>query len=198
MPDRPADGVADGVGSLSQRERALTPRLEGPGFRLRPWHPDDLESLLQHANDPEVSRGLRDRFPYPYTRDDGLAFLAGRVLAASTLNLAIEIDGQACGSVGAQPGSAERGHSAELGYWLGRAHWGQGVMTRAVALFAPWVMDELRLFRLQAEVLDFNEGSARVLLANGFSEEGTARCAVYKRGQLHDLRRFARVRTQLP
>ncbi|MGE6335098.1 GNAT family N-acetyltransferase, partial [Stenotrophomonas sp. NPDC077659] len=48
----------------------------------------------------------------------------------------------------------------------------------------PWVMDELRLFRLQAEVLDFNEG--------------TARCAVYKRGALHDLRRFARVRTQLP
>jgi hypothetical protein len=28
-----------------------------------------------------VSRGLRDRFPYPYTREDGEAFLAGRVLA---------------------------------------------------------------------------------------------------------------------
>ncbi|MHC1654028.1 GNAT family N-acetyltransferase [Stenotrophomonas maltophilia] len=193
MPDRPVNGV----GSLSQRERALTPDLQGDGFRLRPWRPEDLASLLRHANDPDVSRGLRDRFPYPYTREDGEAFLAGRVLNPGTLNLAIEIDGQACGSVGAQQGSAERGHMAELGYWLGQTYWGQGVMTRVVALFAPWVMDELRLFRLQAEVLDFNEGSARVLLANGFSEEGTARCAVYKRGQLHDLRRFARVRTRL-
>ena len=56
-----------------------------------------------------MSRGLRDRFPYPYTRADGEAFLAGRVLAPGTLNLAIEIDGQACGSVGAQQGVAERG-----------------------------------------------------------------------------------------
>jgi len=194
MPDRRASGV----GSLSQGERALTPSLQGEGFTLRPWHPNDLESLLRHADDPEVSRGLRDRFPSPYTRADGEAFLAGRVLGPGTLNLAIEIDGLACGSVGAQPGTAERGHTAELGYWLGRALWGQGVMTRVVGLFAPWVMDELRLFRLQAEVLDFNEGSARVLLANGFAEEGTARCAVYKRGVLHHLRRFARVRTQLP
>nr|WP_285315690.1 GNAT family protein [Stenotrophomonas maltophilia] len=183
---------------LSQRERALTPPLQGEGFRLRPWRPDDLESLLRHANDAEVSRGLRDRFPYPYTREDGEAFLAGRVLAPGTLNLAIEIDGQACGSVGAQQGVAERGHTAELGYWLGQAYWGQGVMTRVVGLFAPWVMDELRLFRLQASVVDFNLGSARVLEKNGFQEEGVERCAVYKRGVLHDLRRFARVRTRLP
>ncbi|MBH1662566.1 GNAT family N-acetyltransferase [Stenotrophomonas maltophilia] len=194
MPDRSADGV----GSLFQRERALTPHLQGDGFRLRPWRPDDLESLLRHANDAEVSRGLRDRFPYPYTREDGEAFLAGRVLAPGTLNLAIEINGQAGGSGGAQPGVAERGHSAELGYWLGQAYWGQGLMTRVVALFVPWVMDELRLFRLQAGVVDFNLGSARVLEKNGFQEEGVDRCAVYKRGVLHDLRRFARVRTQLP
>ncbi|PZS99202.1 GNAT family N-acetyltransferase [Stenotrophomonas maltophilia] len=196
MPDHRADGVGPGGGSLSQRERALTPVLDGHGFRLRPWHPDDLESLLRNANDPDVSRGLRDRFPYPYTRADGEAFLAGRVLTPGTLNLAIEIDGHACGSVGAQQGSAERGHMAELGYWLGQAYWGQGLMTRVVGLFAPWVMDELRLFRLQAGVVDFNLGSARVLEKNGFQEEGVDRCAVYKRGVLHDLRRFARVRTQ--
>ncbi|MDF2818261.1 MAG: family N-acetyltransferase [Stenotrophomonas rhizophila] len=96
-------------------------RLEGPGFVLRPWRSDDLEALLRHANDEAVSRGLRDRFPFPYTREDGEAFLGGRILAPETLNLAIEIDGAACGSIGAQPGVAERGHTAELGYWLGRA-----------------------------------------------------------------------------
>ncbi len=107
MPDRHASWVgslsqgeraltpnqpAEGVGPLSLRERALTPSLHGDGFTLRPWHPDDLASLLHHANDPAVSRGLRDRFPYPYTREDGEAFLGGRVLAPGTLNLAIEID----------------------------------------------------------------------------------------------------------
>ncbi|MEG2803745.1 GNAT family protein [Stenotrophomonas sp.] len=174
------------------------PALQGQGFVLRPWRHADLASLVHHANDAAVSRGLRDRFPFPYTHADGEAFLAGQVLGPGTLSRAIVIDGAACGGIGVQVGTAERGHAGELGYWLGQAHWGQGWMTRVVGLFAPWAMDHLRLFRLQAEVLDFNEGSARVLLANGFVEEGTARCAILKRGELHDLRRFARVRTALP
>ena len=116
------------------------PRLQGEGFCLRPWCSDDLASLLRHADDPEVSRGLRDRFPSPYTRADGEAFLAGRVLGPGTLNLAIEIDGQACGSVGAQPGTAERGHTAALGYWPGRAVGGPGVRTRVGGLFAAGVV----------------------------------------------------------
>ena len=36
-------------------------------------------------------------------------------------------------------------------------------------------------------------GSARVLEKNGFVEEGRLRCAVRKRGRLHDLRVFGRV-----
>lgn len=172
-------------------------RLIGENFVLRPWRSDDLAALLAHANDAQVSRGLADRFPYPYTQADGEAFLGGRVLPPGTLNLAIEIDGAACGSIGVRPGAGERVHSAELGYWLGRHYWGQGWMTRVVGLFAPWAMDHLRLYRLQAEVLDFNEGSARVLLGNGFIEEGRARHAVFKRGALHDLRRFARTRSTL-
>lgn len=118
-------------------------------------------------------------------------------MSPHSLNLAIEIEGVTCGSIGALPGVAERAHVAELGYWLGRRYWGQGWMQRVVALFAPWAMQELTLYRLQAEVLDFNQASARVLLGNGFVEEGTARAAVFKRGQLYDLRRFGLTRSHL-
>ncbi len=110
---------------------------------------------------------------------------------------AIELYGEACGSVGARPGRGERRHSAEFGYWLGRRHWGHGLMTRVVAAFAPWAMRELRLYRLQAGVLDFNIGSARVLEKNGFVEEGVQRNAVFKRGRVHDLRVFAKTRDVL-
>lgn len=67
-------------------------------------------------------------------------------------------------------------------------------MTDVIAVYAPWLMERYGLSRLQAEVLDFNEASARVLLGNGFVEEGRARAAVIKRGVLHDLRRFALTR----
>lgn len=163
-----------------------------PGTRLRAWRADDLDDLLRRANDPDVSRGLSDRFPHPYTREDGEAFLAGRVVDLDGPAFAIEIDGCACGGIAARPGQGERVIGAELGYWLGRAYWGQGRMTRIVAVFAPWVMQALSLQRLQATVLDFNAASARVLQNNGFAEEGLMRRAVRKRGEVHDLRLFAR------
>jgi len=171
--------------------------LRGEGFRLRPWRADDLDALVRHADDEQVSRGLADRFPFPYTREDGAAFLAGRVVDLHEPVFAIEIDGEACGGIGARIGTGERRHAAELGYWLGRAHWGRGIMTRVVREYAPWLMHELQLYRLQATVLDFNLGSARVLQNNGFVEEGVQRAAVFKRGRLHDLRVFAKVRVSL-
>lgn len=166
-------------------------------MRLRAWRSDDLEPLLRHADDGQVARGVSDRFPSPYTRADGEAFLAGKVVDFNEPLFAIEIDGEACGGIGARPGQGERRHGAEMGYWLGRAHWGQGRMSRAVAAFIPWVMRELRLYRLQATVLDFNVGSARVLSKNGFVEEGLLHNAIFKRGRLHDLRLFAKVRNVL-
>ncbi len=172
-------------------------RLDGDGFVLRRWRTSDLDALLQHADDEAVERGLSDRFPHPYTRADGEAFLAGRVVDLSNPVFAIEIDGQACGTVGVRPGSGEHRHGAELGYWLGRRHWGKGVMTRIVAAYAPWVMRELALLRLQATVHDGNPASARVLQKNGFVEEGVLRCAIVKHGQVRDLRMFARVRRSL-
>lgn len=169
-------------------------RLEGGDFVLRRWRGEDLEALLRHANDVRVSRGTSDRFPFPYTRQDGEVFLAGRVVDLSDPVFAIEIGGEACGGIGIRPGAGERRHGAELGYWLGHAHWGRGLMTRVVATYAPWVMDRLSLLRLQATVLDINPASARVLLKNGFSEEGVLRRVVMKDDGLHDLRMFARLR----
>ncbi|XHH28951.1 GNAT family N-acetyltransferase [Xanthomonas euroxanthea] len=167
--------------------------LHGEGFVLRRWRQDDLGALLLHANDPLVPRGLSDRFPHPYTRADGEAFLAGRVVDLKHPVLAIEIDGQACGTIAVRPGQGERRFSAELGYWIGSAYWGRGWMTRIVATYVAWAMQALPLHRVQATVLDTNPASAKVLLRNGFIEEGVSRCAIMKPDGLHDLRVFARV-----
>ncbi|MGO4263494.1 GNAT family N-acetyltransferase [Lysobacter sp. TAB13] len=176
---------------------AASPPPRGDGFVLRPWRNDDLDDLVAQANHERISRGLSDRFPYPYTRRDGELFLSGQVVDLNEPLFAIEVDGRACGGIGAHPGKGERRYAAEFGYWLGHSLWGAGLMTRVVAAFAPWVMRELSLYRLCATVLDHNPASARVLLKNGFTEEGAQRCAVFKHGQVHDLRVFAKVRRSL-
>ncbi|MGJ4729274.1 GNAT family N-acetyltransferase [Luteimonas sp. SDU101] len=167
-----------------------------PRIRLRPWRMDDLDALVRHADDPRIAPGLSDRFPQPYTRADGEAFLSGAVIDLDDPVFAIEIKGEACGGIGARPFAGERSVGAEFGYWLGSMYWGRGVMTRVVAVFAPWVMEALALQRLQATVVEFNLASARVLGKNGFVEEGVLRQAVRKHGRIHDLRMFSRVRGQ--
>jgi RimJ/RimL family protein N-acetyltransferase len=107
--------------------------------------------------------------------------------------LAIEIDGEACGGIGVRPRHGEKAHAAELGYWLGRRHWGHGLMTRIVAAYLEWAVPALDLHRIEANVLDVNPASARVLEKNGFQQEGVRRAAVRKPDGLHDLRLLGRI-----
>lgn len=167
------------------------PRLDcGPAV-LRPWQMDDLDSLVESANDESVSRGLRDRFPYPYSGDDGRAWLEYAVRASEPL-WALEIDGAAVGGVSLHPGSDVHRHAAELGYWLAQRHWNHGVMSRVIATFAPRAMQAYGLYRLYATIYEGNPASCRVLEKCGFVHEGVNKSAVVKRGRLLDLHMYAR------
>ncbi|CAN5754586.1 GNAT family N-acetyltransferase [soil metagenome] len=56
-----------------------------------------------------------------------------------------------------------------LGYWLGEAHWGRGIATRAVHLFLLAVTTR----PLRARVAAHNLASLRVLERNGFVVTGS-------------------------
>jgi hypothetical protein len=42
---------------------------------VRSWRWKDCDSLVGHANNRNVWLNLRDRFPYPYTKDDAKRWL---------------------------------------------------------------------------------------------------------------------------
>ncbi|WP_026144697.1 GNAT family N-acetyltransferase [Xanthomonas sp. SHU 199] len=167
-------------------------QLHLDGIVLRRWRAEDLDALVRHADDAQVAHGLSRRFPHPYTRADGEAFLGGQVIDLNDPVLAIEIGGEACGGIGLHAAAQPAPERAELGYWLGRAHWGQGRMTRIVAAYLDWAVPALRLQRIEALTLPDNHGSARVLQKNGFVEIGTRRELSLRDGQPRDLRLFAR------
>ena len=58
-----------------------------------------------------------------------------------------------------------------VGYWLGRAYWGQGVATRALAAF----LRQVPARPLHARVAKHNHGSIRVLEKCGFAIVGEDR-----------------------
>lgn len=151
---------------------------------IRPYTLNDLDALVEHANDPEVAAMLRDRFPHPYTRECGQQFLAAATAQDPPESFAIDVDGVAIGGIGVHPCDDVMRHSAEIGYWVGRKFWGRGLASAALLAVVGHVFREGRFCRLNAHTFEGNDASGRVLEKAGFVCEGRLRKAVFKGGRL--------------
>lgn len=95
-------------------------------------------------------------------------------LARSIGTYAILDDGGIVGTLGISNVVLGALCSANVGYWVDRAHNGKGLATRAVAAALEIAFGELGLHRLEAGTLVDNLGSQRVLERNGFERIGVA------------------------
>ncbi len=172
--------------------------LQGARCTLRRWRTSDAASIVRHANNPNVAKQLRDRFPHPYTRKDAQTFLTAASREAPLTNFAIEVGGVAVGGLGYVPGTDVERYSAEVGYWLGEACWGRGIMTEALVLFTRHAFAELGLLRLFAMPLADNVASIRVLEKAGYTAEGILRSSCVKFGQRRDQAMYAVVNDRWP
>jgi len=108
------------------------------------------------------------------------------------------VDGQAAGGVSLTLGQDIERRSAEIGYWLGRAFWGRGVMTDAVRAATRYAFEELGMARVFAVPFVRNPASARVLEKAGYLKEGRMHWSALKDGELLDQWLFAAYHEQNP
>lgn len=155
-------------------------------FLLRPWRSGDEESLVRHADNRKVWRNLRDQFPHPYTRAHAEAWLRQVSTETRTLNFAMVVEGSAAGGIGLRLGRDVHRRSAEIGFWLGEAYWGRGIITEAVRAVTDHGFQSLDLCRIQAAVFEWNPASMRVLEKAGYTCEGRLKRSVIKDGQTID------------
>lgn len=167
--------------------------LDGERCRVRAWQKTDASSLVEHADNFNIAKHLRDRFPHPYTARDARDFLKHAVAANDPSNLAIDVAGVAVGAIGYVPGRDVERYSAEIGYWLGESHWGRGIVTEAVRLVTDHAFVQMGFLRLFALPFADNVGSIRVLEKAGYEREGLLRASSVKFGQPKDQYIYARI-----
>ena len=168
-------------------------KLQGAVCCVRPWQKADAASLVEHANNLNVARHLRDRFPHPYTPKDARSFLKHAVAADDPTNLAIDVGGAAVGAIGYVPGRDVERFSAEIGYWLGESFWGRGIVTEAVQLVTAHAFTQMKFLRLFAVPFADNAGSIRVLEKAAYEREGLLRSSAVKFGVARDQVLYARI-----
>jgi [ribosomal protein S5]-alanine N-acetyltransferase len=88
--------------------------IKGSKFTIRNYKLSDEESLSKNANNINIVRNLRDRFPYPYTIHHANDYINSAIKNNST-TYAIEVDLAAVGGIGAFFGENEHRKSVELG-----------------------------------------------------------------------------------
>jgi RimJ/RimL family protein N-acetyltransferase len=167
--------------------------LKGERVTLRAWRPSDAPSLAKHANNPNVARQLRDRFPHPYTIADARQFVQMAAGARPTTMFAMVVEGEAVGGIGFFPGADVERFSAEIGYWLSESYWGRGITVEAIRLISAYAFEVCNLLRLFALPFADNRQSLRVLEKAGYTREANLRASSVKYGQVRDQALYALV-----
>ena len=145
--------------------------LETNRLILRPWKESDAESLYKYAKDPRV--GPMAGWAVHTSVENSLQII--RELLSVAENYAVTIKGTdiAVGCVGLMLGADSNlnigVNEAEIGYWLGVPHWGQGFIPEAARELMRHAFDELDISVIWCGYFDENEKSKRVNGKCGFN-----------------------------
>jgi RimJ/RimL family protein N-acetyltransferase len=141
---------------------------------LRPGWREDSPALFRAIADERIVRNLATA-PWPYRLADAEAFLMRDRPADHTACLIfLRTEGAPClvGGIGIARTPEQE---FELGYWIARPFWGQGIATEAGRALLANARDSLRLPRLVAGHFTDNPASGRVLQKLGFRPTGVTR-----------------------
>ncbi|NVK35999.1 MAG: GNAT family N-acetyltransferase [Rhodobacteraceae bacterium] len=151
---------------------------------LRMPSSDDLESIVSMLSDYEVTKML-SRVPHPYSEEDGRVFLQtvesqeAEWPNGEELTFFVDHSGEMIGAVFFRKLQGE----PEIGYWLGKAFWGNGFMSEAVAAALDWLFNTTQHDRVSAEAMMENPASLNVMKKLGFEVVGESSCASRARGE---------------
>lgn len=157
---------------MQRYEGALCDRpvLHTPRFVLRVPAERDIAAISAIAGDWEVASRLA-RMPHPYSEGDARFFL-DTIVPAELVWLIIERSTTlVVGSIG-MARHEDTPETVELGYYVGREHWGRGVATEAGSVILAYGIGLVGRSRITSGHFIDNPASGRVLEKLGFRRKG--------------------------
>ncbi len=172
--------------------------LDTARFLLRPFTLADADDVTRIVSDREVAATTLN-IPHPYEPGMAAAWIAthadGLHRQSPVVFAVTRRDGdELVGAIGLSLEPAH--HRAELGYWVARAAWGQGVCTEAAGAVLQYGFGVLGLERIFAHHFAGNPASGRVMQKLGMRHEGTLRGHIEKWGRREDVECYGILREE--
>lgn len=142
---------------------------------LRPWVESDAEELYRYASDPDV--GPIAGWPAHTSVAQSLDVIRNVLSVREVYAVCLKKDGRPIGSIGlkmnGQTDMTDRNDECEMGYWLGRPFWGQGIMPEAVREMLRHAFEDMGMQKVWCGYYEGNERSRRVQEKCGFRYQWT-------------------------
>lgn len=146
--------------------------IETERLILRPWQESEAGILYRYASDPDI--GPVAGWPPHTSVEDSLEIIRTVFSAPETYAVVLKDTGEPVGCCGIM--FADSLHSAnikegeaEIGYWIGKPYWGQGLIPEAVKALLARCFNELKLNAVWCGYYDGNIKSKRVIEKCGFT-----------------------------
>ncbi len=137
---------------------------------LRPFCENDAEDVYKYASDPDI--GPIAGWPPHKNADESREIIRTVLSGKETYAICLKTDNRVIGAVSlklkGETDLTDRDDECEIGYWLGKPFWGQGIMPEAVKALLRRAFEDLKMRKVWCGYYDGNLKSKRVQEKCGF------------------------------
>ena len=137
---------------------------------LRRWEDSDAESLFEYAKDPDV--GPIAGWPAHQRIEESREVIKNVFNGKEAYAICLKTDNIAVGAIELKLNDhtdmTEQDDECELGYWLGKPFWGQGIVPEAVKEMLRHAFEDIGMTRVWVGYYEGNARSKRVQEKCGF------------------------------
>lgn len=138
--------------------------LETERLILRRWEERDAEDLYKYASDPAV--GPIAGWPAHQSLDESREVIKNVFNGKEAYAICLKEDNKAIGAIelklNGHTDMTERDDECELGYWLGKPFWGQGIMPEAAREMLRHAFEDIGMSKVWCGYYESNTKSKRV------------------------------------
>ena len=149
--------------------------LETERLVLRRWEDSDAGDLYEYAKDPDV--GPIAGWPPHQSIEESREVIKNVFTGREAYAVCLKTDGKTIGAIelklNGYTDMTDRDDECELGFWLGKPFWGQGIIPEAVHEMLRHAFEDLGMTKVWCGYYDGNTKSKRVQEKCGFRYQWT-------------------------
>ena len=194
------DGHLD-LSSLIIRNKKMMevqfPTIQTNRLLLRQFVESDLENVFKGLSDPEIIKFYGVSYKTIEDTKEQMKFFADLEKNETGIWWAVcSLDNATFYGAGGLNSLSKEHKKAEIGFWLLKNYWGQGIMRETMPIICNYGFEQLGLHRIEGIVETDNLNCKNAMKKLDFKHEGTMKDFEIKNGRFISLDMYARLKNE--